>query len=842
MKTRLLLPIAIFALLPLGCARVVERVPPPPPAAAPVLIQLAGPHDRDIPEAFVKALHEAGRVSDWAVPYLFLDVGAHFEAKGEEAKALHFYDRAGAEFLRRGDFAGRGTAETRAVLALIAFGRTGEACDRAAEKEKSWTGAPGDAFASYLKGRCLLEKSDHAGALEAFRRSLAQNPSFRGDFNLLLLRRDAERACGIAFVLKETGPWMAGNCLSGLPPEPAALRERIEEGIANLALGLVRDAELRGMREGAFTPEPSAVIAEADVRTFLGLAEGLRGNWEESRRQLDRGAELAERAGRRASRLDNLFFLNLVCLLAQDTMEGPRAAERLTGLADRFRSPFYRVWARFAWSRYEAASGAAGRAVALLREAAAIVEDQRSSASPDVARGSCRFDGQVLYEALVEQLAQEGDVRGAFEVAERAKARPLANLLAGREPDRNGAEGLLLKAERDLAGEILTVRMALERRDSERGVDRILEELSGLERAHRSVLLAIRQQNEELHALLAGERADSAALQGLLDDNTTLLAYFVTGRNLYVWALSKERIRLEKIPMGRVEARGLVVDFLDAISSRDRGRIAAYDHRVYDAFLKPVIPFVGGDRIGFVPHDCLAYLPFAAMNYRGHYIVDGFSMFSLPSAGSLRYAAARSPARGFRTLAFGNPDLGSRELDLVFAEAEVERIRRRLGDVEAYLGREATRKRARELFGRFDIVHFAARGRLSAAAPLESSLLLSPAEGDDGRLTALDIFRMRFAGRLVSLTACDTGPGENPTGGEIAALHRAFLYAGSPAVLSTLWSVDERSTVALMGLFYGEIRKGKAVDESLQTAQLEMIRRGYLPYAWAPFYMVGWYE
>jgi len=45
-----------------------------------------------------------------------------------------------------------------------------------------------------------------------------------------------------------------------------------------------------------------------------------------------------------------------------------------------------------------------------------------------------------------------------------------------------------------------------------------------------------------------------------------------------------------------------------------------------------------------------------------------------------------------------------------------------------------------------------------------------------------------------------------------------------------------------MGLFYGEIKKGKAVDESLRTTQLEMIRRGYLPYTWAPFYIIGWYE
>jgi len=844
MKKRILFSIAILALLPLGCAKVVERLPPPP-AAAPAVVQVAGPYDKDIPEKSANALQEARRVSDWAIPYIFLDIGASFEAGDEDAtRALHFYSRAGGEFRRRGNAAGEAMAENRAVLLLMAFGRTDEARDRIAEKEKSWIAAPGSAFVSYLQGRYLLEKRDYPGALAAFRRSLSQNAVFRGDFNLLLLRRDTERSCGIALVLNETEPWMAEkNCLpDSAASVPEVLRGKLEEGIANLSLGLVRNAELRGMREGAFTPDPPSAIAETDVRTYLGLAEGILGNWGEARRELDKGAELAERAGRRASRLDNLFFLNLACLLGQDAAEGRRAAEKLRGFADRFQFPFYRVWARFILSRYELEFGATDSAVALLREAVAIVEEKRSSAAIDVAKGSCRFDGQLLYEALVEQLAQRGDAEGAFEYAERAKARQLANLLAGREPGRSEAEELLLKSERDLGREILSVRREWEGRDSERGAGRILEKLSGLEESHRDILRAIRQQNAELHSLLAAERTDPAALQELLDGNTTLLSYFVTDSILYVWVLSKERVHLERIRMGRTGVRRLVEDFLDAISSRDRARIARLNHSVYDAFLKPVMTFVGGDRIGFVPHDCLAYLPFAAMNYRGRYLVDGFSIFSLPSAGVLRYAAARRPARGFKTLAFGNPDLGDRQLDLIFAEAEVDGIKRRLGDAEVHIGKDATRKRARELFERFDIVHFAARGRFSAAAPLDSSLLLAPSEGDNGRLTALDIFRMRFAGRLVSLSACDTRPGENPTGREIATFHRAFLYAGSPAVLSTLWSVDERSTVTAMGVFYGEVRKGKAVDEALRTTQLEMIRRGHLPYTWAPFTLVGWYE
>jgi CHAT domain-containing protein len=46
------------------------------------------------------------------------------------------------------------------------------------------------------------------------------------------------------------------------------------------------------------------------------------------------------------------------------------------------------------------------------------------------------------------------------------------------------------------------------------------------------------------------------------------------------------------------------------------------------------------------------------------------------------------------------------------------------------------------------------------------------------------------------------------------------MYAGAPALLSTLWRVDERSTLLFMLKFYQEILAGADPAEALQQAQL----------------------
>ena len=116
---------------------------------------------------------------------------------------------------------------------------------------------------------------------------------------------------------------------------------------------------------------------------------------------------------------------------------------------------------------------------------------------------------------------------------------------------------------------------------------------------------------------------------------------------------------------------------------------------------------------------------------------------------------------------------------------------------------------------------------------------------NDGRLEVYEILQLNLKARLVTLSACDTALGsgdfaEMPAGDEFVALDRAFLEAGSDAVLSSLWKVNDRSTLIIMEHLY-RMGLNNNGARALAQAQRAMISdpRYRQPFYWAPFIFVG---
>src|SRR2546430_15760409 len=98
----------------------------------------------------------------------------------------------------------------------------------------------------------------------------------------------------------------------------------------------------------------------------------------------------------------------------------------------------------------------------------------------------------------------------------------------------------------------------------------------------------------------------------------------------------------------------------------------------------------------------------------------------------------------------------------------------------------------------------------------------------------LELFLMVLHARLLVLSACETVLGQLSRGDEVVGLQRAFLYAGTPAVVTTLWKVDDKATYDLIRAFYTRLEKAGPV-EALRQAQLETIATYPHPYQWAAF-------
>lgn len=152
---------------------------------------------------------------------------------------------------------------------------------------------------------------------------------------------------------------------------------------------------------------------------------------------------------------------------------------------------------------------------------------------------------------------------------------------------------------------------------------------------------------------------------------------------------------------------------------------------------------------------------------------------------------------------------------------------------------------AEERLDDYRYVVFATHGVLPGqVSDLDQPALVLSHPEEDGFLTMADVFQLRFNADLISLSACNTGSGEQVRGEGVMGLTRAFMYAGTPTVAVTLWSVESFSAKALdVGLFE-HLAAGQAPVEALRSIKLRMLRgeegQDYThPYYWAPFVLFG---
>jgi CHAT domain-containing protein len=115
---------------------------------------------------------------------------------------------------------------------------------------------------------------------------------------------------------------------------------------------------------------------------------------------------------------------------------------------------------------------------------------------------------------------------------------------------------------------------------------------------------------------------------------------------------------------------------------------------------------------------------------------------------------------------------------------------------------------------------------------------------NDGRLEVHEIYELDLTKvtNLVVLSACQTNLGLLSRGDDVVGLNRAFLYAGTPAIIASLWSIDDEATGLLMQRFYTYFKEGINPAEALQKAQKELRqqRPEYShPYYWSAFILTG---
>lgn len=484
------------------------------------------------------------------------------------------------------------------------------------------------------------------------------------------------------------------------------------------------------------------------------------------------------------------------------------------------------------------AAGETSKAIDQYKQAIEIIERQRSTLRTEAWRIAYLENKEVPYRRLVPLLAKEGNMNAAFEYTERARSRAFLDLLSGAKlrfgtPEetneyarivRRQSETAMLAAEGQLPGDVAS-RVYASLRDvavqpvEARTVSLEFEALTSVQTAGPNDVVEAMGKGAALLTFLVG------------DDETTVLR--VDSRGLSGWTR----------PIGRSELQRRVAQFRKLTWTADSqvGEIEALGASIYRDLLAPALEGVDEHILYVAPDGPLHYLPFAAVYDGSRYILDRFTLLTVPSGTILTYLAKKPSIPGGATVALANPDVGDPRFDLPYAEREGAAVREHRPGTVLFVRAEAKASALRAWAGRANVLHLAAHAILNTARPLDSAVVLAPGDGHDGRFTAAEAFGLRLPGSLVVLSACETGLGQIAAGDELIGLTRAFMYAGAPHIVATLWGIADETAATLMMEFYARLGRS-AVPEALREAQLATRKHHSHPFHWGAFVLYGHYR
>ena len=480
--------------------------------------------------------------------------------------------------------------------------------------------------------------------------------------------------------------------------------------------------------------------------------------------------------------------------------------------------------------------GRLAEAEAALRQAVAGIEDLRSLLQSEELRESFFEDKIWVYENLILTLLQRGKGPEAFDISERARARAFLDLLGNRVTLSRGRSASLVAEERALRERISALKALPE--DS----PALRRELELAREAYQAFLQRVRQMDREQASLMTVEPLTLREVQALLPEGAVLLEYFVTGQGRTIlWTVEREKVAVVTLPLGRQRVTERVQAFRELIASRERQPdMQRMARALFDEFVRPGLGGRAPKELLLVPHDNLHYLPFQAlMPAPGRYLLQETTLHYYSSASLMQFTRAKGQTGAPTLFALGNPDFQDPTLSLRYAEREARGIAALFPETALVTGKAATKATSREEIRRHSVLHFATHAEFDETDPLGSALLLASTSGEEGRLEVQEIFGLDLHASLVVLSACETALGKLTRGDELTGLTRAFIYAGTPSVITTLWQVNDRAAFELMREFYRHLKAGEGKAEALRQAQLAMLQRHPRPYYWAAYQLTG---
>lgn len=398
--------------------------------------------------------------------------------------------------------------------------------------------------------------------------------------------------------------------------------------------------------------------------------------------------------------------------------------------------------------------------------------------------------------------------------------------------------------------ELETQRSSIEQGDERWGM------FAGADELFQEALMLAHRRGDAAMAFAYAERARARALLESIGRgehvaparaaamHAVVIEYASLPDSLMIFVATGSGVRVVETNVRRGELVAQIEQLTRNAGSNDSVQFRRTAAALYAKLLTPVVSEVASSgTLVFVPDATLGSVPFAALvDGSGRYVVESHAVVVAPSAAVFARLASqpRRERRDLHLLVIAGPSSPDGRLaPLIAAGGETFAVAGTYRHAVTFGGDAGDPRAFAERAADADVIHFT--GHADGEGAGDAALLMAHSAGSDDRLDVREIASMHLSRtRTVVLAACSTARGQQRAGEGTISVARAFLAAGVPSVVATLWPIEDVSAAEFFPRLHHHLARGVAPAEALRAAQLEWIHRDdESPRMWAAVQIIG---
>jgi CHAT domain-containing protein len=358
-------------------------------------------------------------------------------------------------------------------------------------------------------------------------------------------------------------------------------------------------------------------------------------------------------------------------------------------------------------------------------------------------------------------------------------------------------------------------------------------------------------------------------LQSHLDDDNTILEYYINGSNIYIFVISKESFYMVRQD-AKLKLDSLFNDFNSELtifsnswSVLDKSKIIY--PILFPSKVKQLLDDNTTTRLIIIRDKSLNKVTFGPImtgnDLRKDYLIF---KYAISYAFNNKYIWDINQNKeekdfgygGFAT-SYNKTTLSEIAKDIIYwqnsSAPELDELKQSKREVETiaelfhskyWFDDDATIKNFKESANKSQILHLALHSLIAINNNEQSAMIFQRTKNEkEFILKSADLIGLRLNNSLSVLSACFTSDGDVMSGEGIKSLARSFALAGSPAILAAQWQAYEGQTGKLLFDFHNYLKEGYTKDVALQKTQIDYIKtapQSYnTPANWAQLMIVG---